>query len=386
MSKNSLLITNANVVTRDRVLEGGAVLVQDGIIQRVISTEEADQIADVQETLNADGAWLLPGFVDVHVHGGGGGDFMDASAEAFDAITRFHAAHGTTAMLATTVTQSREALTSVFEAVNGYQGSYARLVGIHLEGPFVSPKMAGAQNPSFMLPPQQSWLEAWEEQYPGLLRLLTLAPEYEGALELIEWLDQHGIVAACGHTEASYDRMQEAAQHGLRHAVHTFNAMKGLHHREPGTVGAVLTDDRIVAEIIADGHHVHPAGIALLARMKTKNNLVLITDAISAAGLGNGQYSLGGLDVTVKDGVATLTHGNSLAGSTLTMIGALRFMVERVGLSVAEASELASYNPAKQLGMEDRIGSIARGLQADLLLVGKDLNIQKVWIEGSLVS
>jgi N-acetylglucosamine-6-phosphate deacetylase len=204
----------------------------------------------------------------------------------------------------------------------------------------------------------------------------------EGALELIAWLRQNGINAAAAHTDATYDQVIAAADAGLNQAVHTFNAMTGLHHRNPGTAGAVMTDDRICAEIIADGHHVHPACIKILTKTKTNGNLVLITDAMSAAGLEDGLYDLGGLDVVVKGGVATLKEGNSLAGSTLTMIGALRYVVENVGLSVPEASRLASVNPARQLGIFDRTGSIAPGKQADILLVSPDLEIQRIWAKG----
>jgi N-acetylglucosamine-6-phosphate deacetylase len=212
--------------------------------------------------------------------------------------------------------------------------------------------------------------------------MMTLAPERPGALDTISWLSAHGIIAACGHTDATYDNIQAAVGHGLQHAVHTFNAMLGLHHREPGTAGAVLTDARLCAEVIADGLHVHPACIALLAQLKTQRNLVLITDAMSAAGLGDGDYSLGGLDVIVKDGAARLKQGGSLAGSTLTMIDAFRYVVRTVGLTVPQASVLASGNPARRLGLFDAAGSIAAGKRADLLRIGRDLALRQVWLRG----
>ncbi|MCZ8524093.1 MULTISPECIES: N-acetylglucosamine-6-phosphate deacetylase [Paenibacillus] len=335
--------------------------------------------------LDAAGSWLLPGFIDLHVHGGYGGDFMDASEASLNDITRFHASRGTTSMLATTMTATREDLARALQAVQDYRGKgmpYARLAGVHLEGPFINPVLAGAQDPKLMLPAQPEWLQEWTEAYPGLIRLLTLAPEMEGAYAFTEMLASRGIVVACGHTDATYDQIQEAVKHGLRHAVHTFNAMKGLHHREPGVVGAVLTEDAITAEVIADGIHVHEACIRLLTRTKRLDNLILVTDAISAAGLGDGDYMLGGQDVVVKDGIARLKVGGNLAGSTLTMIDALRFMVERIGLTVEEASRLASRNPARQLGLLEHTGSIASGKTADLLLVSKALEIEQVWVDG----
>ncbi|UUZ87050.1 N-acetylglucosamine-6-phosphate deacetylase [Paenibacillus sp. P26] len=251
-----------------------------------------------------------------------------------------------------------------------------------MEGPFISPKWPGAQNPSFIVPPQKEWVEKWVSTYPGLVKMLTLAPETEGAFGLIERLRELGIVSACGHTDASYETVTEAAKHGSRHAVHTFNAMTGLHHRKPGVVGAVLDHEAISAEIIADGHHVHPAAIRSLTRVKRQDNLLLITDAMSAAGLGDGDYSLGGLQVTVRGGVARLKDGDSLAGSTLTMLQAFRFMVETACVDMAAASRMASGNPAKPLGMERTLGSIEAGKQADLLLLTPALELKQVWIRG----
>ncbi|WP_274364269.1 N-acetylglucosamine-6-phosphate deacetylase [Paenibacillus thermotolerans] len=381
----------ANIATAEGILNGGTVVVADGIIEAVYAADESPDHLDCEVIEGGDG-FLVPGFIDVHVHGGYGHDFMEASAEAYEAITSFHGRNGTTRMLATTVTAPKEAIDAVLACTNdtiarqsngGSRG--AKLQGVHLEGPFISPKWPGAQNPAFIVPPQKSWVQDWTARYPGLVKLLTLAPEEEGALETIEHACGCGIVCACGHTNASYAQLLAAADKGLRHAVHTFNAMTGLHHREPGTVGAVMTDDRIFAEVIADGHHVHPAAIELLTRAKPQDRLLLVTDAISAAGLGDGEYSLGGLAVTVRDGVARLTHGGSLAGSTLTMIGAFRFMVERIGLSIVDASRLASANPAKVLGIGQTAGTIAAGKAADLVLLAPDLSINAVYSEGSVI-
>ncbi|MCY9663267.1 N-acetylglucosamine-6-phosphate deacetylase [Paenibacillus chondroitinus] len=384
---SELVITGARIVTEQGVIEQGVVHLKDGVIASVQSSSawNSSTADPAVETIDARGSWLLPGFIDVHVHGGYGADFMEASPETLDTITRFHAKNGTTAMLATTMTQTHEAIDRVLGEVSRYMQEpmpYAQLLGVHMEGPFISPKWAGAQDPKLMLPPQLSWLQDWHERFPQLVKQLTLAPEVEGALETIAWLRDRGIVAACGHTDASYADIQSAVGAGLSHAVHTFNAMKPLHHREPGTVGAVLTDDRISGEVIADGHHVHPAAIRLLVKAKQPDGLLLITDAMSAAGLGDGQYDLGGQAVTVQSGVARLTEGGALAGSTLTMIDALRFMVREVGVSVEEASRFASGNPARLLQLQASHGSIAHGKQADLLLVSPELELERVWIRG----
>jgi N-acetylglucosamine-6-phosphate deacetylase len=380
------IIEHARIVTEMGIVENGWLVIQHGSILAIgEGTPSADYHNSESLRIDAGGGWLLPGFIDVHVHGGFGHDFMDADAEGLDAITGFHARHGTTTMLATTVTAPKEQLDGVLERVSRYVKQpmpYAQLAGVHLEGPFISAKWPGAQNPKHIVPPCLPWLEEWTAAYPGLVKIQTLAPETEGALPYIAALRRHGIVPASGHTDATYEQLKKAADAGLQHAIHTFNAMRGLHHREPGTVGAVFEDDRITAEVIADGHHVHQACVRLLARIKGAERTVLITDAISAAGLGNGDYELGGLGVVVKDGVARLKDGDSLAGSTLTMIEAFRFAVTRADISVANASRMASGNPARLIGIDGETGSIASGKRADLVLLDADMNLTGVWAAG----
>jgi len=329
---------------------------------------------------------LIPGFVDVHVHGGDGHDFMDSDRETLDAITRFHSSQGTTTMLATTMTAPKADIDNVLREVNAYRSEdmpFAQLAGVHLEGPFISPQWPGAQNPEHIVLPNVSWLEAWEQQYPNLIRQVTLAPERDGALEVISWLRDKGITPALGHTDATYDQVIAAVEAGLSQAVHAFNAMTPLHHRKPGTAGAVLGDQRIAAELIADGIHVHPAVMSILARMKTSSNLILITDAMSAAGLGDGEYTLGDQPVKVSGGIATLKNNDgALAGSTLTMIRGFRNLIADVGLTLEEASQAASLNPAISLGLEQQIGTLEAGKHADILLLDADMNLRNVWVQG----
>ncbi|MBD2870503.1 N-acetylglucosamine-6-phosphate deacetylase [Paenibacillus arenilitoris] len=383
----SWLIRNANVVLEDRTVSGG-VLVQDGVIRRILTDEEEVEDGEALGAVDGQGGWLLPGFIDMHVHGGFGADFMDASRESYDAITRFHASYGTTGMLATTMTASKEAIEAVLAAAEAYREGempYAALYGVHLEGPFISEKWPGAQNPAHITDPQPEWLKRWAESRPGLIRQVTLAPEKNGAKETIAWLAEHGIVAACGHTDALYADIVSAADAGLTQAVHTYNAMRGLHHREPGTLGAVLTEERIYAELIADGMHVHPAAIRLLLAAKKTDKVILITDAMAAAGMPDGDYELGGLAVVVKGGEARLREGNALAGSCLTMIGAVRFMLEHTELGIVDVSRLASGNAARQLGLFGRTGSIAGGKQADLVLTDAQFNVKQTWVNGRSV-
>ncbi|GGD62894.1 N-acetylglucosamine-6-phosphate deacetylase [Paenibacillus nasutitermitis] len=384
------VIRNGRIVTENNsVIEGGTIVWQNQRIVYIGEDGGERGLKIVNDTsaimIDADGGWVLPGFIDVHVHGGAGYDFMEATTEAYDAITRFHARHGTTGMLATTVTAPRDALTSAIHTASVYRSNetrYAELLGVHLEGPFISPQWSGAQNPEYIVAPQLEWIEHWVSMYPALIRILTLAPELDGASALIAWLNDRGIIPACGHTDASYDCMNEAAKHGLRHAVHSFNAMRGMHHREPGTVGAILTDDRISAEIIADGHHVHPAGIRMLTALKRSDQVILITDAISAAGLEDGSYRSAGLDVIIKDSVSRTKEGGQLAGSMLTMIKAFQFMAREVGLKVEQVSRFASGNPALLLGLDQERGSLAKGKLADLLILSADLELQHVFVRG----
>lgn len=384
------VIRHAKIVTEEETIQDGALVISEGTIE-FIGTEEAfaaQQSYQKLPSVDYEGDWLLPGFIDVHVHGGFGHDFMEANDAALKRITQFHAQNGTTTMLATTVTAPKEAIDRVLAGVNSWQENEvkgARLAGVHLEGPFLSKVFPGAQNPEHMIPARIDWLEEWTSAYPGLIRMMTLAPEVEGNMDCIEWLRKNNIVAACGHTDAEYEEILEAKKRGLQHAVHTFNAMKPLHHRNPGTVGAVLTDDDISCEIIADGHHVHPACIDLLFRAKGRDRLILITDAMSAAGMEDGEYNLGDLKVRVKDGVARLKEGESLAGSTLTMIQAFRFFVETVGVSIEETSRMASGNPARLIGLDDEIGSISLGKKADLLRLDSKLQLKEVWRDGQLI-
>ena len=383
---NSLLINNVNVVLPHAVHENSWLLVEEGHITAIgaaNATPPAYQAAT--RVLDGEGGYAVAGFIDIHVHGGASGDFMTAQEEELHTITRFHMEHGTTTMLATTVTASRDELTEVIDTVAEYQRKpmpYAQLIGVHLEGPFVNPQWKGAQNENFMVTPQLEWLNQWTQQYPGIVKMQTLAPELEGAIPYITALKAHGIVAACGHTDALYEEIEHAARHGLTHAVHTFNAMRALHHREPGTVGAVMLNDNITAEVIADGQHVHPAAIKLLVKAKGADRVVLVTDAMAAAGMPDGEYLLGILPVIVEGGIARLKEGGSLAGSTLTMIKGFQYLIREVGVSIAEASRMASLNPARAIGIDEQYGSLEVGKRADLLLLDKELAMKSVFING----
>ncbi|WP_315372217.1 N-acetylglucosamine-6-phosphate deacetylase [Paenibacillus xylanexedens] len=384
----NISLLRGKLLLEDELLEDGVIAWKDGeILYAGIPEVLPERIRSEALPLSVpERGLIVPGFIDIHVHGGNGEDFMDASPEVLDKITSFHSTQGTTAMLATSMTAPKERLDNVLAEVDRYRSGempYTQLEGVHLEGPFFSPKWPGAQNPEHIILPDVSWLEAWEKQYPGLIRQVTLAPEREGALEVISWLREQRITAALGHTDATYEEVERAVEAGLHHAVHTFNAMTPLHHRLPGAAGAVLSDPRISAEVIADGIHVHPAAISILAQLKQHNDqLVLITDAMSAAGLDDGEYKIGDLPVIVKHGEARLKDGGALAGSTLTMIRGFRYLVQEVGLSLKAASRAASLTPARLLGIDHRTGSLAQGKQADIVLLNAELDIEGVWVKG----
>lgn len=387
-AKNAVQLLYGQVLTPRGIRTDGVLAIQGENIAYAgdVSELPASLKQAAAEVIHQPDGYIVPGFIDIHVHGGNGEDFMDATKDVLDQITSFHSSQGTTAMLATTMTAPKKAIDRVLKEVSDYRNqgmSYTKLEGVHLEGPFISPKWPGAQNPEHIVHANIRWLEEWVSQYPGLVRQVTLAPEREGALEAISWLDQHGIVAALGHTDATYEEVEAAVEAGLSHGVHTFNAMTGLHHRKPGVVGAMLSDDRLSCEIIADGIHVHPAAIRILARMKQDGNLILITDAMSATGMPDGEYTLGDLPVVVEKGIATLKHNrDSLAGSTLTMIKGFQLLVREVGLSIEQASTIGSMNPARKIGIADRTGSLEAGKLADILVLSSDLELQGVWIQG----
>jgi N-acetylglucosamine-6-phosphate deacetylase len=259
----------------------------------------------------------------------------------------------------------------------------AEILGIHLEGPFVNPKKAGAQPMQFMVEPDLTLFKKWQELSKGNIKLVTLAPELSGGLEMIRYLKANGIVASIGHTDAEYEDVVEAIHAGANHVTHLFNQMRGLHHREPGVAGAALLKDELMVEMIADGVHVRPEMIELAYKLKHKEGLILITDSMRAKCLKNGQYDLGGQMVNVKDGKAFLDDG-TLAGSILRLGDAVKNFLTFTGCSLEDAIVMASVNPAKQLNVYDRKGSITAGKDADIIILDEQLNVNRTYCRGAL--
>jgi N-acetylglucosamine-6-phosphate deacetylase len=358
------------------------VSVADGRITSVVPGHDG-------AALDVGDRWLIPGLIDTHVHGGGGAQCNTSSAEEVLAVAAFHAAHGTTALLATAVSADVDELERSLRAIGE-----AGVLGAHLEGPFLNPRRPGAMDPASFLEPSTGVLERLLGA-GGRVAMMTIAPELPGALELIAGLAGRGIVASLGHSEASYETAYAAARVGARSVTHLFNAMPALHHRRPGILGAALDVDELQCELICDGVHVDAMAMRLALRAKGLGGLRLITDAIGAAGMGDGEYRLADAPVVVQDGRATLTGretggGGVIAGSTLTMDAALANAVRFLGVTVAQAVALASANPARLLGLGAAKGAIAVGYDADLVVLDEDLRacatmIAGRWVGGSPV-
>jgi N-acetylglucosamine-6-phosphate deacetylase len=379
-----MTIENGRLVTPFSVFPG-TVVIENGIISYVGSSAAAP--AGVEPVLDAGGAYITPGLIDIHVHGGGGGDVMDGTREALELMGQTFSRWGTTAFLPATVTAGHRetlgAVEAVKEAAEKGTGG-AEVLGIHLEGPYIDYSKRGAQHPDHIRPPSLTELEeVWRAAGP-LLRLVTLAPEIEGAEKAIRQLRSWNVTVAIGHSNATYEQAMAAHLWGASHICHVFNGMRGLHHREPGVVGAALTCDGFSVELICDGVHVHPAAMDLVLRAKGPDKVVLITDTLRAMGLPEGRYQLGGLEVEVTEEAARLLTGE-LAGSTLSMAKAVKNAVQMLGVSVPEAIRMASLNPARTIGISHRKGSLTVGKDGDIALFDTELNPLVTIVGGRVV-
>ncbi|MBO9308399.1 MAG: N-acetylglucosamine-6-phosphate deacetylase [Chloroflexi bacterium] len=341
------------------------------------------ELPDAQR-IDGAGGYLAPAFIDLHVHGGHGFDTMDATPEALRGMARFLAAHGVANFLATTVTASREAITAALRNIAeciGAQPDGATLLGAHLEGPYINVKARGAQPAEHVRLAAPAEYAEWLALTLNAIRQVIVAPEFEANVAFMAACAERGILISIGHTQASYEQALDAVRRGARQTTHTFNAMTGLHHRALGVVGAALTCDLLTCELIADNHHVHPAVMALLVRLKGAQGVIAVTDAIRAAGMSEGQSELGGQIVYVRSGKATLSDG-TLAGSLLTMDAALRNLQAATGLGVEALMPIFSANAARQLGLAHRKGSLRVGYDADLVLLDSALRVQMTFAEG----
>lgn len=375
-----MLIKNCNIVYLDKI-EKGSVLIENGKIAKINPTN-----VETENIIDAQGLYLSPGFIDVHIHGAGGHDTMEGTKEAINTIAKVIVQRGTTSFTPTTMTVAAQDIVKSMKVIkeakeNGTDG--ANVLGAHLEGPFINLLAIGAQNPNFLIAPSVENFNKIVGDCEDAVVSLTLAPEVEGAKELIKYLSDKGIVCSIGHTKANYEEAMDGIKCGCSHSTHLFNAMTGFAHREPGVVGAIF-DSEITTETISDGIHISYPSLRVAYKAKGIDKTLLVTDAMMACCMPDGNYTLGGQDVVVANGAARLLTG-SLAGSVLTLDNAVRNVYQNSDYSLYEVIRMASYNPARHCKVEDRKGQIKEGFDADLLLFDEDIRIKSVFVNGKLV-
>ena len=367
-------------------LKGGTIIFKDQVEKKDIVYDTTIQLIHEPSPVNDEdvscidvsGLYVAPGFIDVHIHGSNGADVMDGTIESLETISCAILKNGTTRFLPTTMTMATESILKSLSTIKAYQGRElgAKILGVHLEGPFISKGSFGAQSPTYIQSPDLELIRP----YLDLVKIVTYAPEEDPAYKFTQDLVTHQIAPSIGHTCCSYETACEAIQHGARGFTHLFNAMTGLHHRKPGAVGAALSSDAYV-ELIADGIHVHPHLFGLIEKLKTPSRLLLVTDAMRAACLKDGVFDLGGQPVHVKEGVATLTDG-TLAGSVLNQIQAVKNMKENTDLNLSQIIQMVTLTPATYVGVDDVLGSIEIGKIADFVVFDENLDIHYVICEG----
>jgi N-acetylglucosamine-6-phosphate deacetylase len=371
----SLVLAGARVVLPSGVLDDGRVVVE--------GTKIAAAAPGNAEVIDVTGHWLVPGFVDIHNHGGGGASFSGTAEQILTAV-RTHRLHGTTTLVASTVTDEMDLLVRQAGLLSEL-AEQGEIAGIHFEGPFISPCRKGAHSEELLRDPDPAEVRKLIDAARGKARMVTLAAELPGGTDSVRLLAEHGVIAAIGHTDATYEQTVEAIDAGATVATHLFNAMPALNHRAPGPIAALLEDERVTVELINDGTHLHPAALELAFHRAGADRVAFITDAMDAAGIGDGRYMLGPLEVEVSEGVARLVEGGSIAGSTLTLDRAFKRAVTVDRLPVEDAVQALSVNPARLLGLSDRIGSLEPGKDADLVVLDADFDVKGVMRQGEWV-
>ncbi|NQF15629.1 N-acetylglucosamine-6-phosphate deacetylase [Brevibacillus sp. HB1.3] len=374
------------LVADGQELHNGLVVVGNGTITYAGKADEYGK-ALPDHVVTVEDGWICPGFVDMHMHGIDGYDTMDGTPESLQAISTALARHGVTSFLATTMTAPYAQLEQVLVniAQNSKEGLLgAQAIGIHLEGPWINPRYKGAQKEENIAIPKLDAVQKLYRLSEGLIKVVTIAPEQPEALEAIAWLKERDVIVSAGHTGATFAQATEAVDAGVRHFTHCFNAMTGLHHREPGVVGAAMYHEQLSTELIADGIHVHPAVMKILYRVKTAERLALVSDSMRAAAMGEGTYDLGGQEVHVHDNQAKLVDG-TLAGSILTLNRAVGNMVTLSGVSLPDAVEMASLTPASILGYGERKGRLAAGYDADITVLNTQFDVTMTFVAGKEV-
>ncbi|MFJ7950058.1 N-acetylglucosamine-6-phosphate deacetylase [Lysinibacillus sp. NPDC096418] len=380
---NSLLISNITIVNPDQDLFVGDIYVENGQILKIGTelTYEADHYIDGKGK-----GWLLfPGYIDMHIHGSAGHDTMDATQNALHGMARSLVEEGVTGFLATTMTQSIQAIENALINVAQFDSrdDEAQLLGIHVEGPYVSTKRAGAQPIEYIILPSIEQFNHWQELSGRRIKQITVAPEVEGGYDFVQTLSEQGVIVSIGHSDATHEEVEEAVKMGVKQATHLYNQMRPFHHREVGVVGSTLLEDKIKVEVIVDFVHSHPQAVLLAYRLKGASGIILISDAMRAKGLSYGNYDLGGQVVKVTENGAHLSNG-ALAGSVLSMEQAVKNMKAVTDCSWQELVSMSSTNAAQQLNLLTK-GHIKEGYDADFVLLDQELNVQKTICQGKVV-
>ncbi len=376
------ILQNVELVLPNKILSNVHVGIEKGKIVKI----DADPISTYEEYQQIDckGQRLIPGMIDVHIHGANGFDMMDGREESIQEVSRTCASTGCTSFLATSVSSTIEDLLAMIHSVKRVVGHEvgAKIAGIHLEGPYLNPIRKGMQNEKYLRHPDIEEMKMIFQEADSLIQMVTIAPELPGGMELISFLKEQGVIISIAHSDATYEEAKKSFKAGASHVTHCFNGMRPIHHRDPGIVVAAFEEDHVSLQAIVDHIHLHPAIIRLMHRSKGPEGMVLITDALQAMGMGDGDYLFGGHHVNVTDGVARL-HDGTLASSTVTMNEALRYTVE-TGISLTDAVQMASTTPACILGLKQK-GAIAVGMDADLVLLDDAFQVQWTMIDGHIV-
>lgn len=371
------VIINAEIYTGEEVIESGFIRFNKEII--ALGSMSDYQAEEDEEVIDGVGQKLLPGFIDIHSHGGYGSDNMDADPKAIDEMTTKMLREGITSYFATTMTQSDENIENALAAIKEAKAMNPMIQGIHLEGPFVSPAYKGAQPEQFMRPADAEIMKKWNDISGGNIRLVTYAPETGDVSEFEKYCQENNIVLSVGHSGAKYEELNGSA---VSHVTHLFNGQLGLHHREIGVAGFGLLNDDVYAEMIVDGFHIAPDMVKLAFKARGADNIALITDAMRAKGAAEGESELGGQKVIVKDKQARLESG-SLAGSVLTFDDAFRNMIEFTGCSIADAVKMSSVNQAKEFGLDQK-GLLKAGKDADIVVLDDELIVKETILGGKV--
>ncbi len=387
MSSGNLIIKNSTIYTPFQKYEEGVLSIRDGIIQWVGQRGNGLKgSSDGAQVIDGQGLMAVPGFIDIHVHGGGGHEAMDATDAAINTICATHARGGTTCLLPTTWAAPIEGLLKTAEAV--YRGSLrntggAKVLGLNVESPYISLEKKGAQDRAFIRKPSIKEFDEIFHASGEMLKVITIAPECVGALDFIKHAKSWGVNLFMGHSSSTYDQAMLGIKEGITGATHLFNGMPPLHHREPGVVGAALDSEAFV-EVIADCIHLHKTVLRIVAQVKGDSKVLLITDAMTATGMSDGSYIISGRKINVKNGVVRLASGE-LAGSTLTMNKAVKNMVMEAGVNIASAIKMATYNPACALGMDGKVGVLEPGKEAHVVLLDEKFNVKMTIVDGEIV-